>query len=83
MRLINKSECECYNESLSHPCNQALNSSDLDYLESEEDEDGQLMIYLPFKCPVKLTSLQLIGPDDGEEIMNCPLTSNIMKMSQT
>ena len=66
MRLIDKNSCECYNESLSHPYQQALNLNDSEYLESEEDENGQLMIYLPFQCPVKLMSLQLVGPTDGK-----------------
>ena len=72
MKLIDTTGCECYNQSTSHPYQHALNLNDSEYLESEEDERGQLMIYFPFKCPVKLTSLQCIGPTDGK--LATPLT---------
>ena len=68
MRLIDRDGCECYNESASHPFQQAL-SLESGYLESEEDEDAQLMIYIPFRCPVKLTSLQMTGPSDGKNMI--------------
>ena len=66
MRLIDRSSCECHNQNESRPYQQALSMNDSEYLESEETEKGQLMIYLPFLCPVKLMSLQLIGPTDGK-----------------
>ena len=68
MSLIDREGCECYNESASHPFLQAL-SLESGYLESEEDEDAQLMIYIPFQCPVKLMSLQMTGPSDGKNII--------------
>ena len=67
MGLIDSKGCECLNESKVHPYQHALSLSEAEYLESADDE--QLMIFLTFRCPVKLNSLQLIGPTDGMESM--------------
>ena len=61
--LIDSSGSECLNESDAHPFQHALNSSDDQYLESDCDE--QLIIFLAFQQPIKLHTLQLVGPTDG------------------
>ena len=61
--LIDSSGSECLNESDSHPFQHALNASTDQYLESDCDE--QLIIVLAFQQPIKLHSIQLIGPTDG------------------
>ena len=62
--MIDKSSSECLNESDSHPFQHALSASTGQYLESDCDE--QLIIVLAFQQPVKLHSIQLMGPTDGE-----------------
>lgn len=34
------------------------------FLESEDD-DPQLLIHIPFTCPVKIRALTILGGDDG------------------
>lgn len=63
LELINNSESECLNESDSHPFQHALCASTDQYLESDCDE--QLIIVLALQQPVKLHSIQLVGPTDG------------------
>ena len=75
--VINSSGSECLNESDSHPFQHALNSSDDQYLESDCDE--QLIIFLAFQQPIKLHSLQLVGPENG---MAMVLSMNIMPMAR-
>ncbi|XP_042878786.1 thioredoxin-like protein 1 [Penaeus japonicus] len=59
--MVNKSGCECLNESDDHPFTQALNSAG-GYLESDTDE--QLILYLSFNQAVKLHSMRVKGPAD-------------------
>lgn len=66
--VIDKSGSECLNESDSHPFQHALTASAGQYLESDCDE--QLIIVLAFQQPVKLHSIQLVGPTDGEFILH-------------
>ena len=61
--LIDKTGSECLNQSDSHPFTNALTSGK-EYLESDCDE--QLIIALAFHMPMKLHSLQIVGPPDGE-----------------
>ena len=61
--VIDNSGSECLNESDSHPFQHALNASTDQYLESDCDE--QLIIVLAFQQPIKLHSIQLVGPTDG------------------
>ena len=63
LNLIDKSGSECLNENDSHPFTDAIAPGD-GFLESDCDE--QLVVMLAFQQPVKLHSLQLVGPDDGE-----------------
>ena len=63
--VIDNSGSECLNERDSHPFQHALNSTSDQYLESDCDE--QLVIVLSFQQPVKLHSLQLVGPTDGTD----------------
>ncbi|KAK3862293.1 hypothetical protein Pcinc_031821 [Petrolisthes cinctipes] len=60
--MINKSGCECLNESDDHPFTQALASSD-GFLESDTDE--QLILYLSFNQAVKLHSMRIKAPADN------------------
>ena len=62
--VIDKSGSECLNESDSHPFQHALSASAGQYLESDCDE--QLIIVLAFQQPIKLHSIQLMGPTDGK-----------------
>ncbi len=61
--LIDKTGTECLNESDSHPLSNAFTTGE-EYLESDCDE--QLIVALAFQQPVKLHSLQLVGPADGQ-----------------
>ena len=61
--VIDNSGSECLNESDSHPFRHALSASTDQYLESDCDE--QLIIVLAFQQPIKLHSIQLVGPTDG------------------
>ena len=61
--LVNKTSSECLNENDSHPFKNALTAGK-EYLESDCDE--QLIIFLTFQMPVKLHTLQIVGPPDGE-----------------
>ncbi len=61
--LIDKTGTECLNESDSHPLGHAFTTGE-EYLESDCDE--QLIVALAFQQPVKLHSLQLVGPTDGQ-----------------
>lgn len=69
--VIDNNGSECLNESDSHPFQHALNGSSDQYLESDCDE--QLIIVLSFQQPVKLHSLQLVGPTDGMNRNACIL----------
>ncbi|XP_062607510.1 thioredoxin-like protein 1 [Saccostrea cucullata] len=60
--LINKSGCECLNESDEHPLSHALTTKG-GYLESDCDE--QLLISLEFTQSVKLHSLKLYAPEEN------------------
>jgi thioredoxin len=57
--FLNKSGCECLNESLDHPLANCLQSG-AGFLESDCDE--QLIISLDFNQPVKLHSLKIKAP---------------------
>ncbi|GAB6019171.1 hypothetical protein CHUAL_000790 [Chamberlinius hualienensis] len=59
--FVNKSGCECLNESDEHPLPNCLQDVD-GYLESDCDE--QLIISLAFTQPVKLHSLKIKAPAD-------------------
>ncbi|XP_046856861.1 thioredoxin-like protein 1 [Xenia sp. Carnegie-2017] len=61
--LINKSQCECLNESDDHTLKNIFEKGESSYLESDCDE--QMLISISFNLPVKLHSLQLFAPDDG------------------
>ncbi|XP_064596138.1 thioredoxin-like protein 1 [Liolophura sinensis] len=59
--FLNKSGCECLNESDDHPFTHAITQKG-GYLESDCDE--QLIIHMAFNQAVKLHSLQLLAPED-------------------
>ncbi|XP_045183717.2 thioredoxin-like protein 1 isoform X2 [Mercenaria mercenaria] len=59
--FINKSGCECLNESDDNPLAHCLTAKG-GYLESDCDE--QLLLSIEFTQPVKLHSLKLYGPKD-------------------
>lgn len=59
--FINKSGCECLNESDEHPLAHCLTAKG-GYLESDCDE--QLIISIEFTQPVKIHSLKIYGPKD-------------------
>ncbi|KAM7025581.1 thioredoxin-like protein 1 isoform 1-T1 [Acridotheres tristis] len=61
--FINKAGCECLNESDEHGFENCLRK-DSSYLESDCDE--QLLITVAFSQPVKLYSMKLQGPDNGQ-----------------
>ena len=61
--LINKSQCECLNESDDHTLKNIFQKGKSLYLESDCDE--QMLISISFNQPVKLHSLRLNAPDDG------------------
>ncbi|XP_048707705.2 thioredoxin-like protein 1 isoform X1 [Caretta caretta] len=63
MPFINKAGCECLNESDEHGFDNCLRK-DATYLESDCDE--QLLITVAFNQPVKLYSMKLQGPDNGQ-----------------
>nr|XP_021143997.1 thioredoxin-like protein 1 [Columba livia] len=63
MPFINKAGCECLNESDEHGFDNCLRK-DATYLESDCDE--QLLITVAFSQPVKLYSMKLQGPDNGQ-----------------
>ncbi|TFK01581.1 thioredoxin-like protein 1 isoform X2 [Trachemys scripta elegans] len=63
MPFINKAGCECLNESDEHGFDNCLRK-DSTYLESDCDE--QLLITVAFNQPVKLYSMKLQGPDNGQ-----------------
>ena len=63
LSLVDKKGSECLNESDSHPFHNALTAGK-EFLESDCDE--QLILVLAFHQPVKLHSLQIVGPPDGE-----------------
>lgn len=60
--FINKSGCECLNESDDHPLAHCLDASKQTYLESDCDE--QLIITLAFSQPIKLHSIKISAPDE-------------------
>lgn len=73
LNLIDKSGSECLNENDSHPFTDAIAPGD-GFLESDCDE--QLVVMLAFQQPVKLHSLQLVGPDDGRAAKTVKLFIN-------
>ncbi|XP_063035529.1 thioredoxin-like protein 1 isoform X2 [Melospiza melodia melodia] len=69
--FINKAGCECLNESDEHGFENCLRK-DSSYLESDCDE--QLLITVAFSQPVKLYSMKLQGPDNGQGPRSIPGT---------
>ncbi|KAM4643452.1 thioredoxin-like protein 1 isoform 2-T2 [Amazona ochrocephala] len=63
MPFINKAGCECLNESDEHGFENCFRK-DASYLESDCDE--QLLLTVAFSQPVKLYSMKLQGPDNGQ-----------------
>ncbi|XP_063815839.1 thioredoxin-like protein 1 [Pseudophryne corroboree] len=63
MPFVNKAGCECLNESDDNGFENCLRK-DTTYLESDCDE--QLLITVAFNQPVKLYSMKLHGPDNGQ-----------------
>ncbi|CAI9553436.1 unnamed protein product, partial [Staurois parvus] len=63
MPFVNKAGCECLNESDDNEFENCL-KKDPTYLESDCDE--QLLITVAFNQPVKLYSMKLQGPDNGQ-----------------
>eukprot|EP01087_Luapelamoeba_hula_P011828 TRINITY_DN3267_c0_g1_i1.p1 TRINITY_DN3267_c0_g1~~TRINITY_DN3267_c0_g1_i1.p1 ORF type:complete len:308 (-),score=56.13 TRINITY_DN3267_c0_g1_i1:34-927(-) len=61
--FVDVSHVTCLNQSSDHPVQNAF-SRDSKYLESDCDE--QLLIYVPFKQPIKLHSLGFVAPADGK-----------------
>ncbi|KAI8493678.1 PREDICTED: thioredoxin-like protein 1 isoform X2 [Branchiostoma belcheri] len=61
--MIMKSGCECLNDSDDHPFGHCLDKGG-QYLESDCDE--QLIMTVSFNQPVKLHSLKIQGPDNGQ-----------------
>jgi len=74
--FINKSGCECLNESDDHHLSAAL-AKGPDYLESDCDE--QLLVSIAFNQVVKLHSLKIQGPDDGRGPKTVKLFTNLTK----
>ncbi|XP_020615546.1 thioredoxin-like protein 1 isoform X2 [Orbicella faveolata] len=71
--FINKSGCECLNESDDYHLPAAL-AKGPDYLESDCDE--QLLVTIAFNQAVKLHSLKIQGPDDGRGPKTVKLFTN-------
>lgn len=69
--FINKAHSECLNESDEHSLRNVFQKGNSLFLESDCDE--QLLISICFNQPVKLHSLKLYGPKDG----NAPKTVKI------
>nr|WEP24191.1 thioredoxin-like 1 [Andrias davidianus] len=63
MPFISKAGCECLNESDDHGFDNCL-CKDQTFLESDCDE--QLLMTVAFNQPVKLYSMKLHGPDNGQ-----------------
>lgn len=64
---MDKKGSECLNDSDDHPLSHALNSpTSEEFLESDCDE--QLIIAIAFLQPVKLHSLQITAPSDGNNL---------------
>ncbi|CAH1251879.1 thioredoxin-like protein 1 [Branchiostoma lanceolatum] len=61
--MIMKSGCECLNDSDDHPFSHCLDKGG-QYLESDCDE--QLIMTVSFNQPVRLHSLKIQGPDNGQ-----------------
>lgn len=61
--MIQKSECECLNESDDHPMVNCLQGGSSLYLES--DCDDQLIINLAFSQNIKLHSIKIEGPAEN------------------
>lgn len=58
--FINKSGCECLNESDDHPLAHCLDNNKQTYLESDCDE--QLIMTFAFSQPIKLHSVKIVAP---------------------
>ncbi|XP_043930854.1 thioredoxin-like protein 1 [Protopterus annectens] len=63
MPFVNKAGCECLNESDDNGLENCFRK-DTTYLESDCDE--QLLITVSFNQPVKIYSMKLHGPDNGQ-----------------
>ncbi|KAL9985743.1 hypothetical protein ACROYT_G008184 [Oculina patagonica] len=74
--FINKSGCECLNESDDHHLSAAL-AKGPDYMESDCDE--QLLVTIAFNQAVKVHSLKIQGPDDGRGPKTVKLFTNLTK----
>ncbi|KAM7446377.1 Thioredoxin-like protein 1 [Porites harrisoni] len=74
--FINKSGCECLNESDDHHLSEALTKGP-GCLESDCDE--QLLVSIAFNQVVKLHSLKIQGPDDGRGPKTVKLFTNQTK----
>lgn len=74
--FIDKSGCECLNESDDHHLSAAL-AKGPDYLESDCDE--QLLVSIAFNQVVKIHSLKIQGPDDGRGPKTVKLFTNLTK----
>lgn len=61
--FINKSQCECLNDSDEHNLSGCLSPGSSTWLESDCDE--QLIINLAFNQPLKLHSLKLVAPKEN------------------
>ncbi|KAL6073500.1 Thioredoxin-like protein 1 [Balamuthia mandrillaris] len=59
---VDRSQATCLNASEEHPWQHILTKEET-YLESDCDE--QLLVYLPFKQPLKIHSLNFVAPTDG------------------
>lgn len=60
--FVLKNECECLNESDSHPLTNVFDENE-EYLQSDFDE--QLMISITFQQPVKLHSIKIRSPEEN------------------
>ena len=69
--LVSEKESECLNNSDDHPLSHALSGSCQDGCYLESDCDEQLIISVAFSQPVKLHTLHLVAPPDGEWVVEC------------
>ncbi|XP_069483129.1 thioredoxin-like protein 1 [Ambystoma mexicanum] len=74
MPFISKAGCECLNESDDNGFENCL-CKDQTYLESDCDE--QLLMTVAFNQPVKLYSMKLHGPDNGQGPRNIKIFINL------
>ncbi|KAF4792723.1 Thioredoxin-like protein 1 [Turdus rufiventris] len=76
--FVNKAGCECLNESDEHGFENCLRK-DSSYLESDCDEQvvWGLLITVAFTQPVKLYSMKLQGPDNGQGPKSIKIFTNL------